>query len=187
MAEIYNKATINPKNNGSNCFQYALKAVLNYHNIKSHPERASNLKLFVDQYNLKEINFRPHSSKDWKIFDLNYKKVALNILFVPYNTKKVRLAYKSKHSRKRENQGVFLMITDGKKGHYLAVKSLPALLKRIKSNHNGNFHCFNCFHSYCTKNKLKKHERVRNDLDYCYVKMPNEDNKILKQPWRKVN
>ena len=133
MAEIYKKATINPKNNGSNCFQYALKAVLNYHNIKSHPERASNLKLFVDQYNLKEINFRPHSSKDWKIFDLNYKKVALNILFVPYNTKKVRLAYKSKHNRKRENQGVFLMITDGKKGHYLAVKSFPALLKRITS------------------------------------------------------
>ena len=133
MAEIYKKATINPKNNGSNCFQYALKAVLNYHNIKSHPERASNLKLFVDQYNLKEINFRPHSSKDWKIFDLNYKKVALNIFFVPYNTKKVRLAYKSKHNRKRENQGVFLMITDGKKGHYLAVKSFPALLKRITS------------------------------------------------------
>ena len=80
------------------------------------------------------------------------------------------------------------MITDGKKkGHYLTVKSLPALLKRITSNHNGIFHCLNCFHSYCTENKLKKHERVRNDLDYCYVKMPNEDNKILKQPWRKVN
>ena len=106
---------------------------------------------------------------------------------MPYNTKKVRLAYKSKHNRKCENQGVFLMITDDKKGHCLAVKSLPTLLKRITSNHNGNFHCFNCFHSYCTKNKLKKHERVRNDLDYCYVEMPNEDNKILKQPWEKVN
>ena len=80
------------------------------------------------------------------------------------------------------------MITDGKKkGHYMTVKSLPALLKRITSNHNGIFHCLNCFHSYCTENKLKKHERGRNDLDYCYVKMPNEDNKILKQPWRKVN
>ena len=47
------------------------------------------------------------------------------------------------------------MITEGKKGHCLAVKSLPALLKRITSNHNGNFHCLNSFHSYCTKNKLK--------------------------------
>ena len=72
------------------------------------------------------------------------------------------------------------MITDGKKWHYLAVKSLPTLLKGVTPNHNGDFYCLNCFHSYRTKNKLKKHERVRNDQDYCYVEMSNEDNKILK-------
>ena len=72
------------------------------------------------------------------------------------------------------------MITDGKKWHYLAVKSLSALLRGITSNHNGDFYCLNCFHSYSTKNKLKKHERVCNDHDYCYVEMPNEYNKILK-------
>ena len=47
-------------------------------------------------------------------------------------------------------------------------------------NHNGDFYCLNCFHSYTTKNKLKKHERVCNDHDYCYVEMSDEDNKILK-------
>ena len=72
------------------------------------------------------------------------------------------------------------MITDGKKWHYLAVKSLSALLRRIASNHKEDFYCLNCFHSYSTKNKLKTHERVCNDHDYCYVEMPNEDNKILK-------
>ena len=53
-------------------------------------------------------------------------------------------------------------------------------LRGITSNHNGDFYCLNCFHSYSTKNKLKKHERVCNDHDYCYVEMPDEDNKILK-------
>ena len=72
------------------------------------------------------------------------------------------------------------MITDGKKQHYLAAKSLSALLRGITSNHNGDFYCLNCFHSYSTKNKLKKHERVCNDHDCCFVEMPNEDNKILK-------
>ena len=72
------------------------------------------------------------------------------------------------------------MITDGKKWHYLAVKSLSALLGGITSNHNGDFYSLNCFHSYSTKNKLKKHERVCNDHDYCYVGMPNEYNKLLK-------
>ena len=48
-------ATTNPKNNENNCFQYALTVALNYQNIKSYPERVSNLKPFVDQYNWKEI------------------------------------------------------------------------------------------------------------------------------------
>ena len=57
---------------------------------------------------------------------------------------------------------------------------MPALLRRITSNHNGNFYCLNCFHSYSTKNKITKLERLCNDHDYCYVEIPNKDNKILK-------
>ena len=72
------------------------------------------------------------------------------------------------------------MIPDSKKWHYLTVKSLSALLRGITSNHNRDFYCFNFFHSYSTKNKLKKHESVCNDHDYFYVEMPNEDNKTLK-------
>ena len=94
--------------------------------------------------------------------------------------KKIRLAYKSKNNFKRENQVIFLTITDGKKWHYLTVKSLSALLKGISSSYVEDFYCWNYFHSYRTEKKLKKHERVCNDHDYCYVEMPNEDNKILK-------
>ena len=54
---------------------------------------------------------------------------------MPYNTKKIRPAYKSKHNFKRENQVILLMITDVKKWHYLAVERLTALLRRITSNH----------------------------------------------------
>ena len=72
-----------------------------------------------------------------------------------------------------------LITTDGEKWRYLAVKSLPALLRRITSNHNGDFFCLNCFHSCSSENRLKKHETVCNDHDYCHVEMPNEDNKSL--------
>ena len=72
------------------------------------------------------------------------------------------------------------MITDGKKRHYLAVKSLSTLLGGITSNHDGDFYCLNFFHSHSTKEKLKKHEKVCNHHDYCYVEMPNKDNKVLK-------
>ena len=66
-----------------------------------------------------------------------------------------------------------------KKWRYLTVKSLSALLRGITSNYKEGFYYLNCFHSYSTKNKLKKHGKVCNDYDYCYVEMPNED-KILK-------
>ena len=91
------KATRNPKNNDDNCFQYATTAVLNYKQIKNHPERITNLKPFINQYNWKGINFLPHK-KDWKEFESNNKSIALNILFVPYNTEKIRLTCKSKHN-----------------------------------------------------------------------------------------
>ena len=48
------------------------------------------------------------------------------------------------------------MIIDGKKWHYLAVKSFSALLRGITSNQDGDFYCLNCFHPYSTKEKLKK-------------------------------
>ena len=70
------------------------------------------------------------------------------------------------------------MTTNGKKQHYLAVKSLSRLLRGIKSNHGGDSYCLNCFHSYRTENKLKKHEKVCNYHDYCYVEMSDEFNKI---------
>ena len=73
------------------------------------------------------------------------------------------------------------MITDGTNNwHYLAVKSISGLLRGITSNHNGDFYCLNCFHPYTTEKKLRKHERICNDHKFYHLKMPDEDNKILK-------
>ena len=56
--------------------QYALTTALNYQKIKNHPERISNLKPFIDQYNWKEKDFPSHK-KDWKNFQLNNKTIGL--------------------------------------------------------------------------------------------------------------
>ena len=67
-------------------FQYALTVALNRENTANNPQRIPNIKPFIDQYNWKEIDFPP-LSKDWKNFEQNNKTIALNILFVPHNTK----------------------------------------------------------------------------------------------------
>ena len=70
----------------------------------------------------------------------------MNILFVPHNKKEIRPAYISKYNHKRKNQVILLMITDdGEKWHYLAVRSLSALLRGISSSNKGDFLLFKLF------------------------------------------
>ena len=178
---LYNKGvTINPKNTKNNmCFQYAITAALNHRNINNHPERISKLRPFINKYNWKYIEYPSHS-KDWRKCECNNKTIALNILYVPYNTKEIRQAYISKHNNERDNQVNLLMISDGTNNwHYLAVKSISGLLKGITSNHKGDFYCLNCFHSYRTNKKRKKHEKICKNHDFSHLKMPDADNNIL--------
>ena len=115
------KSTINPKNNDDKYFQYAVTLALNLDNIDNHPERVSKIKPFIEKYNWEDIDF-PSTSKDWKKFESN-NEVALNILYVPYNTKKINIAYKSKNNLNREKQVILLMISNDQNWHYLVVRN----------------------------------------------------------------
>ena len=60
-------------------------------------------------------------------------------------------------------------------------KKLPALLRGITSNHNGDFYCINCFHSFRTENlELKSHKNVCENHEYCHIEMPKEKKKVPK-------
>ena len=111
-------------------------------------------------------------------------------MFAPHSDKTINLEYKSKYNRKHESQVVLLMITNGKKWHYIALKSEPTddgfnlpikslsrLFRGVTSNHVGDFYCLNCLHSFRTD---KKHERLCDNNDYCGVEMPVQFNKTLK-------
>ena len=172
------KSTINPINNDYKCFQYAVTLALNLDKIRKNPQRISKIKSFIDQYNWKDIDF-PAMSKDWKKFQLN-NEIALNILYVPYNTRKIHVVYKSKHNLTRENQIILLMITDGETWHYLTVKNLSRLLRGITSNHAGDFYCLSCFCAYSTKNKFEAHKKLCENHNYCHVEMPTKDNSAIK-------
>ena len=116
------KSTVNQKNNDNKCFQYAVTLALNIDKINDHPERISKIKPFIEKYNWKDID-SPSTSKKWKKFELN-NEVALNILYVPHGTKKIEIAYKSKHNLTREKQVILLIISNGENRHDLIVKRL---------------------------------------------------------------
>ena len=90
------KSIINPKNNDDKCFQYAVTLALNPDKIRKDPQRISKIKPFIEQYNRKDIDFAA-TSKDWRKLESN-NEIALNIFYVPHNTRKIQVAYKSKHN-----------------------------------------------------------------------------------------
>ena len=85
----------------------------------------------------------------------NNETIVLNVLYIPYDTKTICVAYKSKYNNKRKKQVILLMITNGKKQHCLSVTDISALFQKISSNRDGDFYCLNCFSSYTTKINLK--------------------------------
>ena len=124
--------------NGDNDFQNALDDALNYQIIEAHPERISKLKPYTNKCNWEGIDF-PAGPKQWKNFERNIKAIALNVLYIPHNTKTIRAAYRSEYNYKWKKQVMLLMITNGKKWQYLAINNLSALLQVKSSNHYGDF------------------------------------------------
>ena len=125
---IKNKGvTINPKNTkDNNCFQYAIIAALNYHNINNHPERISKLKP-LNNYNWKDIEFPAHS-KDWKKFECNNKTIALNVLYLPYNAKQ-----EINNDDDDENEYEY----DGTK--YIRIECLLQKISTCQNNHEKSY------------------------------------------------
>ena len=164
---------------GDNDFENALDDALNYQNIEKHSERISKLKPYINKYNWKGIKF-PAEPEEWKKFERNNKTIALNVLYIPHNTKTISVAYRSEYNNKCKKQVILFMITNGKTWHYLAVKSLFALLQGMSTNHYKDFYCLNCFSLYTTKNKLKEHEEICNNHGSYHMEMPKWVDKILK-------
>ena len=171
------KATINPKNKEDKCFQYALTVASNYQEVKWNPERVLNIKPFINKYKWKGINY-PSKIDDWKTFENNNPTIALNILHIK---KKDRCpAYISKINSNCKRQ--INSLNDSKQRKRML--ALPCskettLLRGIKSKHHGDFYCLNCLHSFRTENKLKSHEKVCKNKDFCGIVMPSEKDNIL--------
>ena len=56
---------------------------------------------------------------------------------------------------------------------------MSALFCKITSKYDGDFFCINSLDSFRTENKLKEHENVSKNYDYCHIEMPKEES-ILK-------
>ena len=141
-----------------------------------NPERITKIKPCINKYNWEGINF-PSEKDDWKKIEKDYLTIALNVLYA--KKEKLYPNYVSKCNSNREKQVSLLMIPNREKWHYLAVKKLSSLVRRITSKHHVNFYCVNCLHSFTRVRKLESHKKVCGNKNFFNVIMPFEDTKIL--------
>ena len=115
------KATVNPKNEKDNkCFQWSTIARLNYNNIKEKELR----KLL--KFRRADTDFSSHQ-RDWENSEQENNSIALNVLFVSYNSEEIDLAYKSSYN-KSKIQVILLMINnEANIYYYFAIKNLSEL------------------------------------------------------------
>ena len=138
------KAVINPKNeNDEECFKWAVIAALHHKEIKSHPECTSNIMRY-DNYNWSGLEF-PVAINKINEFGKN-NDIAVNALGV--KEQRIYICRNSKHYDQK-NIVNLLLITDGEKRHYTAIKSLTRLLASSNSKHKRKQHfCLNCLQGF---------------------------------------
>ena len=94
--------------------QYTVSVALNHEKIE---------KIWKEQQKLKWEGIKFLSKKDdQKKFEKDNVTIALNILYA--KQEKIYPAYVSKHNSNREKQVILLMILNGGRWHYLAVKKI---------------------------------------------------------------
>ena len=143
---VKRKAVINPKNEVDKWFKRSVTAALHHKEIKSHPERVSNIKQYVDNYNWTGIKF-PMAINEIDKFEKN-NNISISILGI--KGQDIYMQRKSKYND-RKKVVILLLIVDGKKRHYTMIKSSTRLLVSCNSKQKCKQHfCMNClqgFHS----------------------------------------
>ena len=81
----------------------------------------------IEKIKTSDIDFSSYQ-RDLEEFEQNNTSIALNVLFVAYNSEEIKLAYKLRYNNERKNHVILLMINDETKNcYYFAVKNLSAL------------------------------------------------------------
>ena len=91
------EAIINGDNDFHKCFRWCIKLSKYW----KRPAKISKLKLYITKYNWEGIEL-PAGAKDWIKFERNDKTIALIILLVKRNTKKISVAYRTEYNNKRK-------------------------------------------------------------------------------------
>ena len=166
------KAMINPQNDDEECFKWVVIAALRWTDIKSHPERISNRREFSNDYDWSGLKL-PVSIKDINVFEMN-NDISVNVLSVEDKD-----IYICRKGRRHQGEINLMLISEGDRWHYTAVKSLSRLLASKNSKHaHKQYFCTNCLQGFTLELSRDEHYSYCIDKETVRVEMPSKGSTI---------
>jgi hypothetical protein len=148
------KAIIDIKNTDEKCFLWAV--IASVFQAKSNPQRISQYKKYIKEFNLKDVKFPMKLEKIPKFEEKNkHLNISINVFTWNKLDKHVTSNYKPILTSKILNptHEVNLLLLEN---HYYYIKNLKRLIFDFSSyNHE---YCVNCFQQFKTKQRLDEHK-----------------------------
>ena len=162
-------AILNPKNLDMKCFKWSVIAALKWREIDRNHQHVSKLRRYENEFDWSGISF-PVSIKDISKFELR-NRIGINILAL--NGKTPYICRKGGDYDRVVN---LMIIEDGEKKHYVAIKSLGRLLSYMKSKYKVCQHfCSNCLQGFSDIESRDKHCNYCRSNESVRIEMPTRN------------
>ena len=126
---------------------------MRWEEIGRDPQRISKFKRFESNFDWTGIGF-PGSFRDIKKFE-SRNQISVNIL--AEENKQIYICRKGGNDERIAN---LMLITEGNRKHYVAIKSFSRLLSSKNNKHNGaQYFCMNCLQGYSNESSRDEHFR----------------------------
>ena len=148
----------------------AITVALHHEEKGKNPQRISNIMRSANNYNWSELKF-PVAINEIDKFEKNNN---ISIYVLGLKGQKPYICRKLKYNN-RKNIVVLLLIDDGEKRHYTAIKDLSRLLRDSNSKHGHKQHfCLNCLQGFRSEESRDEHFKYCKDNEAVRIEMPKE-------------
>ena len=163
------KAIINPKNLDEKCFKWSVIAALKWEEIDRDHQRVSKLRRYEGEFDWSGMSF-PVSTKTITKFEVR-NRIGINILALNGRT-----PYICRKGGDYERTANLMIIEDGDKKHYVAVKSLGRLLSNMNSKYKVSQHfCNNCLQGFSDIKSRDNHYEYCRSNESVRIEMPTRN------------
>ena len=150
------------------CFKWSVIAALKWKEIGKDPQRVSKLRRYDDR-DWEGINF-PVSTKDISKFELR-NRIGVNVLALHGKT-----PYICRKGGDYDRVVNLMIIEDGDKRHYVAIKLLGRLLSKMNSKHKEMQHfCSNCLQGFSDERSRNEHYEYCRSNESVRIEMPTRN------------